>query len=96
MYDASDFDKFLREHTGSKRSNNTVPRLYTKALIDMEALRTFTVEWLSGDNYLPYQIDIIANDVYIYNKDKHLKFIPKLHKKGGLALIFFIIIFPIC
>ena len=70
---ASDFDKFLREHTGSKRSNNTVPRLYTKALIDMEALRTFTVEWLSGDNYLPYQIDIIANDVYIYNKDKHLK-----------------------
>ena len=69
----SNYDKFFKAHAPSKRSNNTVPHLYMKALIDNESLRTFKVEWLSGDNYLPYNIDIIANDVYIYNKDKQLK-----------------------
>ena len=57
----------------SKRSNNTVPRLFSKFLIDTEALRTFKVEWLAGDKFSQYNIDIIANDVYIYNKDKQLK-----------------------
>ena len=36
--------------------------------------------------------DIIKLIVKYLLKDKHLKFIPKLHKKGVLALIFFIII----
>ena len=69
----TNYDKFFKSHVPSKRSNNTVPHLYMKALIDNESLRSFKVEWLSGDNYLPYNIDIIANDVYIYNKDKQLK-----------------------
>ena len=36
--------------------------------------------------------DIIRLIVKYPLKDKHLRFIPKLHKKGGLAVIFFIII----
>ena len=69
----SDDTKRMKGPTISKKSNNTVPHLYAKTYIDIEALLTFKVEWLSNDVYSPYSIDIIANDVYIYNKDKQLK-----------------------
>ena len=68
-----DDTKRLKGPTISKKSNNTVPHLYSKACVDVETLLTFKVEWLSGEVFSPYSIDIIANDVYIYNMDKQLK-----------------------
>ena len=68
------------------------------ALISIFALICCLNIWSNAAIYTLYIFlcslfaDIIRLIVKYPLKDKHLKFMPKLHKKGGLALIFFIII----
>ena len=80
----------------SKLSKNKV--MIISALISIFALICCMNLWSNAAIYTLYIFlcsvlaDIIRLIVKYPLKDKHLKFIPKLHKKGGLALIFFIII----